>query len=367
MFSFLDEIDKYVKGNKIPLKKLEFSYTYLPEYINQAILNEMRKVTEHFECGTPTYELAYDKFNNLCLLVKDINGENITAFAKNRETISFDYRTINRSEVDLIKYACALKYFEDRRMKIRKVIEEKYGEFPAIDKVKCEYRLMQEFIKKYCYKNQAFYNIIMDRIDYETPLMDSVEKITSYIDYLYDNSKDKKVEVVGDKTTSGISYREPIKELVFRKEPVKIFGPARERINEVIATDLRFAVLESFPYIYRDYAYNYFNKEISYMAYMYYLGDNKYIIIMEPYSGKKYTKIVGITDDEEMTKQKFINYVKYYLELAKHKSLENDKIVRIGHTSFSQYEIKIKYAIASLSDELCSNYYKEKIRKLKER
>ena len=367
MFSFLTEIDKYIKKNNIPLKRLEFSYTYLPDYINQAILNEMRKVTKHFEFGTPSYELIYDNNHNLCLLVKDINGENTTIFANNEIKPSFNYRTINRSEKDLIKNACALKYFEERRQKIRKLIEEKYSDYPKLEKNKCEYRLMQELIKKHCYKNQRFYDIITNKTDYETPLMDSVEKITSYIDYLYDISKIKKIELPKKEVNNGICYHEPEKELTFRKSPVYTFGPSRERINEVITTDLRFQVLESFPYLHRNYAYDNFNKEINYMAYMYHIGENKYIIIMEPYNGTKYTKIVGINDDKEMTKEKFNNYVKYYLELSKRKSLDDDKIVRISHTSLSQYEKKIRYAIIYLDSELCSNYYKEKIKKLRER
>ena len=67
-----------------------------------------------------------------------------------------------------------------------------------------------------------------------------------------------------------------------------------------------------------------------------------------------------------MTKEKFDSYVKHYLELSKNKSLNDDKIVRISHTSFTQYERKMKYAIAYLQDELCSNYFKTKIRKLRE-
>ena len=367
MFSFLKEIDKYLKENKIPLRRVEFSYTYLPEYINQAILNEMRKVTKHFELGVPTYELVYDNNHNLCLLVKDINGENSTIFAYNEEKISFNHKIIKRNESDLIKKACALKYFEERRQKIRQIIETNYRSYPTIEKNKCEYRLMQDLIEKHCHKNRAFYNIIVDKIDYETPLIDSVEKITSYIDYLYDISTNKKEELSKQTITNGISYREPEKDLTFRKTPTYTYGPSKERINDIIATDVRFNVLESFPYLHRNYAYNYFNKEINYMAYMYHTGEFKYIIIMEPYNGTKYTKIVGINDYEEMTKEKFNTYVKYYLELSKYKSINDDQIVRISHTSLIQYEKKIKYAIAYLDSELCSKYYKEKIKKLRER
>ena len=367
MFSFLNEIDKYIKENKIPLKRILFSYTYLPNYINHAILYEIRRFTDDFELGCSTYELMYDKNGNLCLLVRDSANRKKIAFAMDEKTISLGFKVVKRSEKRLIKDACMLRYYDEYRLRIRKAINKDYGDYPEIEKIKCEYRLMYQLICKKYREEPEFYHGIINKVDYITPLMDSVEKITSYIDYVYDISTIKPEPVVKKETRQGISYREPEKEvLIERSAPNFTFGPNKDRINDVIATDLRFSVLESLPYVYRDYAYNVFNKEINYMAYMYHIDSDRYIIVMEPYNGTKYTKIVGITDSEEMTKEKFDSYVKHYLELSKHKTLNSDNIVRISHTSFSQYERKIKYAIACLQDELCSNYFKTKIRKLRE-
>ena len=367
MFSFLNEIDKYIKENKIPLKSIEFSYTYLPSFINQAILYKLRKVSDNFEFGCATYELRYDKNGNLCLVAKNNDKSESVSIINKDCNANIARKTVTYNEEKLIREACMLRYFDNIRQKIRRIIEKDYSNYPKIEKIKCEYYTMNDFINQKRHTDPKLYHDITNKVEYTTPLMDSVELITSYIDHIYDASIVKPQPIIKKEENKGISYREPEKdEPLERNAPNFTFGPSKERINDIIATDVRFSVLESFPYIYRDYAYNVFNKEINYMAYMYHIDTESYIIIMEPYNGTKYTKIVGIYDPEEMTKEKFDSYVKHYLELSKHKSLNDDKIVRISHTSFTQYERKMKYAIAYLQDELCSNYFKTKIRKLRE-
>ena len=366
MFSFLKEIDNYLKSKQIPFKRIKINYSCFPPYINQAILNEMRKIVDdHFEFGDSTYELIYDNNGTLCLKVMDIVKRKILIIKEDDKKTNFDYLTFPCNESKIIKTACMLRYYHDYRNKIKRIIEKDYHDLPQIEKTKAEYYYMERVLAAH----HKEYKKILGKVDYVTPLIDSVEKIVNYIEHLYSISKPKeKPKKTKEKEKNyGISYKEPEKEEITRSEPITLYGPSRERLNKIIATDLRFQVLEEFPYIYRDYAYNIYNKEINYMAYMYHINSHQYILIMEPYNGKKYTKIVRIIDDSAMTEEKFKNYVKHYLELSNTQCLVENGVIRISHTTLDMYKCKIGYAIAYLNSQRCSNYFKEKVKKLRER
>ena len=86
----------------------------------------------------------------------------------------------------------------------------------------------------------------------------------------------------------------------------------RERVNSILPLDDRVNILESYNYMYVGYAFsngydtnNQRGRELQYLNYLYNLGNNKYALVMEPYSGTSHTKIMIFESMEEITKDMF--------------------------------------------------------------
>ena len=125
-------------------------------------------------------------------------------------------------------------------------------------------------------------------------------------------------------------------------------------------------MLDSYPYVFKEYAYTSTNDEITYMNYLYMLDDNLYALVLEPINGTKYTKIVIFDDTHEISRDEFKDYIKYYLELTELEFLDESNVVRSGHTSLDVFKDKMDLVIIGSSNLVSNSYFKKKVKDLKE-
>ena len=197
MYSLLDEIDKYIKENNIPFKKIVFHNSYLPEYINMAIFKEMQKTSHSLDIKIDNnYELRYDKNNQLYLLVHNDRNREFFAIGKENKRINEDFIMSGRTEKHIIKWGCLFKILNPEIKTLKKEINSKYMYLNKREKNNLEYELINDLLEdKYqeFVKNNKF---IEDVVDYEEELIESTYALKYYIRYLFeyynDNVKVKK-------------------------------------------------------------------------------------------------------------------------------------------------------------------------------
>ena len=197
MYSLLDEIDKYIKENNIPFKKIVFHKSYLPEYINMAIFKEMQKTSHSLDIKIDNnYELRYDKNNQLYLLVHNDRNREFFAIGKENKRINEDFIMSGRTEKHIIKWGCLFKILNPEIKTLKKEINSKYMYLNKREKNNLEYELINDLLEdKYqeFVKNNKF---IEDVVDYEEELIESTYALKYYIRYLFeyynDNVKVKK-------------------------------------------------------------------------------------------------------------------------------------------------------------------------------
>lgn len=359
-YSFLDEIDKYIKEKGIPFKNIIVNYSYFPDVINQVILDQLRKSTSFFELGVEEYILEYDKIGNLYLHAKDKKCV-ANVIISNCNNLSVDFSFGGISEKRLLEEAYMLRTLEEERMAIREDIKKM--DLSLKDKVLLENKRVRKMATNNYYRLRNSGISILDLVDYQEELEECVDKIKKYIDYLnkmYQEDVTKNNDVM-----KGICYLEPKKDTVIRRDKGVTSDKSKERINPVIEASARLEILDSYDYLYKDYAYTNDSREISYMNYLYEIDDEMYVLIMEPYNGIKYTKI-AVFKYEEMNEEVFREAVKSYLELSASEFMMCEGTSRSSHTSLNTFRGIINYTLVPKDTKLVSPGFKKKIRSIKD-
>lgn len=234
MYSILKEIDQYIIENGIPFKNIKVSYTYFSKYVNQVILELMRdtKACDEFELGPREYTIEYDELGQIYLLATEEKRKHsnlIICSNPNNLKVSFPHKAF--SERRVIEVACEYRYLDEYRLMIRKILKGK--ELSMRDRVEIETSIIREtaFANYKQLKNEG--KNILDMVDYEESLRDSVTDLKKYIDYL---NHEYQEEVIAKEVMYGISYKEPVPDSdAFRRGP-REFGvkPTKERKNAVM-------------------------------------------------------------------------------------------------------------------------------------
>lgn len=359
MNSILNMVDNYIKENNIPFKDITISYSYLPSYLNQAILNKIREIKgNNYDFGSTEYTFSYDENDNLYLIVHD--SENmVNLIIANTKLDLVDYKITVISEYKLIEEAIALKDLDEYRLVIRNMINNEYKTLSPIEKIKLENNIINSLAKN------KINNSSIDISTYNEELTNSANKINNYMSYLKDYY-DKDMKEYSDKEEVGIYFSEPDSDYLGRKNEKNKYPKEYERVNEIIPFTARYHVLEKYPYIYSDYAYSDNYKEIEYMNYLYKLNETKYLLVMEPYNGIKFTRIAVINHEGEFTKEEFNNLVRHYLELSYIETIKDNSVVRPYHTTIETYEKVLDYAINGANPSKVNPYIKKKIKGVKE-
>lgn len=370
MYSMLEKIDKHIREKGIAFNSITFNYSYLSDSLNQAILNEIRNIQSQdsykgkFDFGCEYYTLTYDNNDNLCLLATCHKNKDKIAIVQEGTVLNIGYPLMVISEDKLIKKACAIEYIRPTIEKIKDRFDKENVSNNLLDRVKYNYYSMDTLV-----------NLIIDdknlnlfeKVNYKEIMEDITKKIIDYIDYLNDIYQSELKDDEKELLMEGISYIEPDADHIIRKNNGLSSSNNGERINMVISANDRMELLNSYPYLYREYAYSNNSKEINYLNYLYNLGNGKYVLIMEPYSGIKYTKIAIIDREDEITKEDFISLVRYYLQLS-HLQINDDKsVIRCGHTSFETFKNVIQYSVVGVCENMTNEIFKKKIKGLKEK
>ena len=372
MYSMLETIDRYIRDNNIPFNEIVIDYDKLDSYFDQAITDRLRKICgDYFHMGSLVYTLKYDDNDHLCLIATANKGRNVYVIYNKNETqiVNLPGKFYACSERAIVEDAAMLKYLEEQRLFIRKAILRTNPNISVTDRVKVEHSVMEDL------KHDTFSKLsnegmnISTLVDYDSIFSLNADRINEYIKYTNDayqahleRIKEKNAE---EEKMHGISYTEPDVVSVPRVNHVP-YSPSREKVNPIMSFASRNAILEGYPYIYREYAYVDDSDDITHMAYLYLVGYNKYMLVLEPYNGVKYTQMIIFERSYEVTKEEFIKLVKYYLELSYADSLKDDKIVRTNHTTLDTFRSNLDFAINGISSKLYNAYYKKRVRNLKE-
>ena len=195
MFSMIDTIDKYMKENNIPFKRISINREYFPWYINMALLREVRKSSKiHFTRIIGEYELRYDKNNNLYLLVTNERNRENFVIGKQNIPIKEDFNISGKSEKHLIKMGCLIKELGEDINKLNETLDNDYSNLRTREKINLKYELLDDMVED---KFKEFVNnhkVIEDEVDYEDDLIASTYKIMDYIRYLNELYEDSKVK-----------------------------------------------------------------------------------------------------------------------------------------------------------------------------
>ena len=344
MYSFIEEINNYICDNGIPFKNISISSSYFPKYFNAAMLRELRfAVGKSFvDKEIDNYELVYEN-NILQLVVRSKNNHTVLVIFN--KDLWFSYNGPSK------------KLFESNITTLAKYLENK--EF--------------EEIRSYIDSKGLTGRYTLEPTNFDEAMKESSKKCIEYIAYLNEMYIEKLKEERDNKTIS-LSFSSPdVGYTGVSRNNNQKYSCARERVNSILPIDDRIGVLESYDYMYVGYAFsndfdtnNKKGRELEYVNYLYNLGNNKYALVMEPYSGTSYTKIMIFESIDEISKDMFSKLVKDTLELSSSDITNRANIIRTTHTTMNTFESLIGYVVKnSNTATLLSGYTKGKIRDLK--
>ena len=186
MYSLLNEIDNYLKENNIPYKTIIFNKSYLPDYINLAIHEEMKKASSMpFIKVSPEYELRHDKNGILYMLVRNDRNRELFIISKPGDKIEEDFKHCGRSEKHITKWGCLFKLLKDDVKAIKEEINDNYKYLNFSKRSRIEYELIDELLENKYKEFVRDNKFIENEINYEEDLIESTYLLKDYIRYLY--------------------------------------------------------------------------------------------------------------------------------------------------------------------------------------
>ena len=186
MYSILRKVDNHIKNNNTAIKGVVFNSSYLPKYINKAILHEVRSFyDDFFDIFSSEITISYDTFGRIYLLVHDLRKRKNIFILEDKYQID---TPMNKDRVvfekDLIRNAYMLRYVENYMRNVRNNININNPNASKKKKSIMEYEILKETIKKankqLVDRNKDLFKII----NYTDELHYSTMKIINYIDYL---------------------------------------------------------------------------------------------------------------------------------------------------------------------------------------
>lgn len=191
MYLMLDTIDKYIKENNIPFNSIMINKTFLPNFINMAILREVRKsIHSPFAEVNNDYEIRFDKNGKIYLLVtNDKNRENFI-IVKDTTPIKEKFNVTCKSEKHIIKMGCLFKILDQDIKTLNDEIKKDYSGLKSNEKARLEYEIIDDMLEDKYNKMVKNHKFILDEVSYEDELIESTYKIIDYIRYLFEIYKD---------------------------------------------------------------------------------------------------------------------------------------------------------------------------------
>lgn len=361
MDNLLIQLDEYIRKNGIPFKIVFINSNYFPEYFNQAINREIKRISSDDSVIDKEYAITYDENDNLCLIATAASKRKRNAI-KTRLLLSNDIKNIKvdipctRMYWDKIfKRACSGKYLEKEREEIEKILETSMPNIPKNKLIEISSRCMDVLAKRTAKemneRDTSFIKELKAKQDFE----DTLSKITNYINYL-------NKEFIESTKLDTITYTpaEPDK-IITEPRTYSNSQIAEERKNYILSVEERKEVLEKVQPMYVCLARRSDTNDISALCYMYNIGNGYYKIILEPYSGEGYTKVIAIHCEQEMSRELFDEVITKYLEYSNLETIQADNIVRLSHTTIDTYNSAIGYALTANLSLKISPYTKSNL------
>lgn len=358
MENLLIQLDEYIRKNGIPFRSIYVNLNYFPEYFNQAINREIKKIASDDCILDKEYKITYDENGNICLIA--------TASKRNKKatkTILLLSNDINKINVPfpctrmywnkMFKRACSDKYLEKERAEIEKKIEKL--NLSKAEKIKLLGEIMSihtdSIASEMKKRDSSFAKELNARKEFQITL----SNITNYIDYL-------NKEYVESTKLDTISYT-PAEPEHIETEPKNYTGSsvAEERKNIILSVEDRQEVLKKIRSMYACLAQRSDTQSIGALCYLYNFGNGYYKMILEPYSGEGYTKVIAIHCEKEMDKELFKELTTKYLEYSNMETMQAENIARLGHTTIDTYNSAIGYALTGDSSLKISSYTKHNL------
>lgn len=332
MYALLDTVNDHIKEKGISFKDIEISSDYFPISFNKAIveylINNNTTYTDtriiknyilHYEFGTTRLIVTgYDKYNTLVIFSDNatfdpyIRGKLLTESAVIKKANEIEFEMVNR------------------------LLQEKL--------------ITRRFLKK----EEEVPCLSIDMIK-------SGDRINKYIDYLNYIYQSNLLKEQNNKNIT-FDYTSPIPS---KNTPsYKTLSKTSKRLNTIIPTSLREETLEQYDYLYKGIAINNKTNEIDIISYLYKLKENCYILIMEPYIGDKHTKILHLYLEDTITKERFKEITKYYLELPRDTITMTKDLTRHSHTTIETFQ-KLISSVLTEDYHLINTITKAKILKAK--
>lgn len=347
MYSFIEEINDYISSRGIPFKNINISSSYFPKYFNEAVLRELRNTAggKWVDYSIENYELIYED-NRLQLVARSKNNHTVLAIFNKNLWFSIKEPSKKLFETNITTLAT---YLENKEL---------------------------EKIYQYIDSRGLTGRYVISPVSIDEALKETAKKCISYIEYLNNEYLKQLAETEKEERemkSVSLKYNSPEVSTGMVKTYEKKGGVSRERVNSILPLDERVSILESYDYMYVGYAYsNDFcendnrDREIAYLNYLYNLGHNKYALVMEPYSGTSYTKIMIFDSEEEITKEMFSGLIKDTLELSYDDISLRTNIIRTNHTTVDTFSNLIDYIVKNSNTcTLLNGYTRKKIEGLK--
>ena len=185
MYSLLDELDKFIKKEKIPFRTIYFHKRFLPDYVNKAILREIRKSSNMpFTEVLDEYQIRYDESGNIYLLIINDIGREKFVVDKEGVYVKVKFNYSGKSEKHIVKMGCLFKLLENDIRVLNNKINNDYSELRTMEKARLRYELIDDMLEEKYHEMVKQNKQILYEVDYIDDLINSTYKLKDYIRYL---------------------------------------------------------------------------------------------------------------------------------------------------------------------------------------
>jgi len=357
MDNLLKQVDEYIRKNGIPFRSVYVNSNYFPEYFNEAVNREIKKISVSDHVIDKEYMITYDENDNICIIVTSKAGTHKTRLLiTNVKNTKVEFSCTKMYWDKLFRRACSDKYLESQRKEIERIVRSTMPNIPNNKVLEDVGRYMNVLAKTVSDELRKRDTSFSKELGVKKDFDETFSKIANYIDYL-------NKEFIASTKLDTITYT-PAEPDRIGGEPRSYTtgtGTSEERKNFLLSVEERKEVLEKVSPMYVCLAQRTDTNDIGALCYLYNFGNGYYRMIIEPYSGEGYTKVIAMHCEKEINKDLFEELSTKYLEYSNMETMEANNIARLGHTTIDTYNSAVGYALTGDSSLKISSYTKSNL------
>ena len=245
--------------------------------------------------------ITYDENDNICLIVTSKAGTHKTRLLiTNVKNTKVEFSCTKMYWDKLFRRACSDKYLESQRKEIERIVRSTMPNIPNNKVLEDVGRYMNVLAKTVSDELRKRDTSFSKELGVKKDFDETFSKIANYIDYL-------NKEFIASTKLDTITYT-PAEPDRIGGEPRSYTtgtGTSEERKNFLLSVEERKEVLEKVSPMYVCLAQRTDTNDIGALSYLYNFGNGYYRMIIEPYSGEGYTKVIAMHCEKEMNKDLF--------------------------------------------------------------